>query len=83
MIKVRILTPEWSREFETDAIFLPGELGEFEVLVNHAPIISLLNPGNIRWRTVDEKGVTSEESLSVNGGVVRVNENHLQICVEI
>lgn len=78
MIKVRILTPEWSREFEADAIFLPGELGEFEVLVNHAPIISTLSAGSVKWRLGD-----SAESLQIRGGVVRLKDNVMNVCAEV
>lgn len=78
MIKVDILTPEWSRRLEVDAIFLPGALGEFEVLVNHAPIISTLTAGSIKWRAGGK-----EDSLAVSGGVVRLENNEMQICVEV
>lgn len=78
MIKVRILTPEWSREFEADAIFLPGELGEFEVLVNHAPIISTLTEGEVKWRLGE-----CAESLQIRGGVVRLKDNVMSVCAEV
>lgn len=78
MIKVRILTPEWSREFEADAIFLPGELGEFEVLVNHAPIISTLTAGSIKWRQGEDM-----ESMPITGGVMRLKDNVMSVCAEI
>lgn len=78
MMKVRILTPEWSREFEADAIFLPGELGEFEVLVNHAPIISTLTEGKVKWRMGE-----SSESLQIRGGVVRLKDNVMSVCAEV
>lgn len=78
MINVRILTPEWSREFEADAIFLPGELGEFEVLVNHAPIISTLTEGKVKWRLGE-----SSESLQIRGGVVRLKDNVMSVCAEV
>ena len=78
MIKVRILTPEWSRELCCDAVFLPGEMGEFEVLVNHAPIISTLLKGSVRWRTGEEM-----ESLEIIGGVMRLKDNEMSICAEV
>ncbi|MCQ2186978.1 MAG: hypothetical protein MJY73_01370 [Bacteroidales bacterium] len=78
MIKVRILTPEWSREISCDAVFLPGEMGEFEVLVNHAPIISTLLKGSVRWRTGEEM-----ESLDIIGGVMRLKDNEMSICAEV
>lgn len=77
-IKIDILTPEWSRSVEAEAVFLPGAAGEFEVLVNHAPIISTLDVGKIRWR-----GSEGEESLSVKGGVVRLKNNVMSICAEV
>ena len=77
-IHADILTPEWSRSIEADAIFLPGTLGEFEVLRNHAPIISTLTSGNIKWRSAD-----AEESLAIKGGVMRLKDNDMQICAEV
>lgn len=82
MISVEILSPEWSRHVEAEAVFLPGAEGEFEVLINHAPIISLLTPGKIRWRNIPESGGPSEDSLEIKGGVVRLKENKMQICIE-
>lgn len=78
MIKVDILSPEGSRHLEADAVFLPGVMGEFEVLRNHAPIISVLAAGKVKWR-VGEK----MDSLEIPGGVVRLKDNAMQICVEI
>lgn len=78
MIKIDILTPEWSRSVEADAVFIPGAMGEFEVLKNHAPIISTLVAGSIRWR-LDGK----EESLAVKGGVVHLKNNIMRICAEV
>lgn len=77
MIEVRILTPEWNRMLEVDAIFLPGVLGEFEILPNHTPIISTLAKGRLRWRIGDK-----EETLSAEGGVARLDHNVLDICLE-
>ena len=77
-IHADILTPEWSRSIEADAIFLPGTLGEFEVLRNHAPIISTLTSGNIKRRSAD-----AEESLAIKGGVMRLKDNDMQICAEV
>lgn len=78
-IKAQILTPEWSREIDVEAIFLPGTLGEFEVLVNHAPIISTLTAGAVKWRFADGR----EDRLEIRGGVARLFKNVIQICVEV
>ena len=77
MISVDILSPEQSSHMDVDAIFFPGALGEFEVLNNHAPIISLLVKGRIHWRTGKEEG-----SMDIDGGIVRVKDNNIQVCID-
>lgn len=78
MIKLDILTPEWTRSVEADAVFIPGALGEFEVLKDHAPIISALTEGEIKWR-IGEK----LDKLAVKGGVMRLKNNEMKVCAEI
>lgn len=78
MIKLDILTPEWTRSLEADAVFIPGALGPFEVLKNHAPIISTLVEGEIRWR---KDG--NEDALAVKGGVMHLKNNIMRICAEV
>ena len=75
---VNVYTPESTRSFEASAVFLPGSVAPFEVLPGHAPLISTLEAGELRWR-----GADGEESLSVRGGVVRVEADHIEICVEV
>lgn len=78
MIKVRIISPE--KELfngEAEAVFLPGTLGEFEVLEAHAPIISSLTNGEIRLRRGG-----SEESVHIESGFVRTGRGEMTVCVE-
>ena len=77
MISVDILSPSKSTHLDVDCIFFPGVLGEFEVLRNHAPIISILEEGKIRWRTGGK-----EDSIEVKGGVVMVRHNIIKICLD-
>ena len=45
-----IVSPERTvYDGKADSVVLPGELGEFQVLVNHAPIISSLVAGEVRY----------------------------------
>jgi F-type H+-transporting ATPase subunit epsilon len=77
MISVDILSPKMSRHLDVDCIFFPGVLGEFEVLRNHAPIISLLEAGKIKWRVAGK-----EDSMDVSGGVVMVKDNAIKVCID-
>jgi F-type H+-transporting ATPase subunit epsilon len=77
MISVDILSPKMSRHLDVDSIFFPGVLGPFQVLHNHAPIISLLEEGKIRWRVAGK-----EDSMEVRGGVVMVKDNAIQVCID-
>jgi len=48
-MRLRILTPEKNLfDGEVDRVLLPGEDGGFEVLKDHAPILSSLVPGEVR-----------------------------------
>lgn len=74
-----ILTPGGSilDAAQVDAVFLPGALGEFEVLPHHAPIISSLGSGSIRYRA---GGV--ETGVKITSGFAIVKNDHIEACVE-
>lgn len=78
-MKVKISKPD-SILFEGDAklVQLPGTGGKFEILENHAPIISSLAPGNIRIVTSDN----SELTFDIRGGVIKGQQNDLMILVQ-
>ena len=57
---------------EADAVKLPGTLGQFEVLNNHAPLISSLNAGEVIVKTA--KG---EENFEITGGIVEILNNKI------
>lgn len=56
-------------------VTVPGELGSFQILYNHAPIISNLTIGEIK--IVDENGNTLH--YAVSGGFVMVFKNRITI----
>lgn len=62
---------------EADSVTLPGELGQFTVLRNHAPIISVLVEGKVSYRTSDR----SEKDLSIKGGIADVENNVVSVCI--
>jgi F-type H+-transporting ATPase subunit epsilon len=65
-------------EGEVKKVTLPGTLGSFTVLDNHAPIISSLEKGLIKYENAN--GLVE---VVVNSGFAEVKDNILSICVEI
>lgn len=93
-MKLEIITPE-SNVFsgEAKAVSLPGLDGIFQVLNNHAPVISALKKGSLvveleQPLTEDQKNdfiaIESPEkiSVSINGGVAELNQNKLIVLAE-
>lgn len=62
---------------EVVSVSLPGKMGEFTVLRNHASLISALVPGKIRF--TGSEGNTEE--IAVEGGLVDVDRNVISVCV--
>ncbi len=78
MITVDILTPEKNvLHTEADSVVLPAADGELGVLPHHAPLVSQLQPGEIRLRTGNET-----QHFAVSGGFVEVQNNHVVIMAE-
>ena len=76
---VELITPEEKLfEGEISSIKLPGKTGEFEILNNHAPIVSTLIKGDIR---IINK-VKKTETFSINGGVVEMQNNKIIVLVD-
>lgn len=66
-------------EGEVEVVAVPGTQGRFEILQNHAPIISSLEDGIVTYRTVGGEDVY----LKILGGFVEVQKNVVSLCVEI
>jgi len=63
---------------EVEKITLPGTKALFTILNNHAPMISSLRKGIIRYKTKEK-----EEELPVDGGFIEVSENLITVCLDI
>ena len=71
MLKLKIVSPERVVYDDViDSIVVPGTLGQFEILENHAPIISTLEKGQVRFRTPQ-----GEQTLDITTGFVTVKKN--------
>jgi len=75
MFKVTILNPKRTiYEGEAKSVFLPGDLGEFEILDFHKSIISLLRRGEII--------IDWAKSVAITKGIVRMHGDELVALVE-
>ena len=78
-ISLHIVSPEGTLvEQAVSAVTLPGTLGPFEVLKDHAALISSLDKGDIVYVS-DGK----ESRLSIAEGFVEVRNNQVDVCVEV
>tara|TARA_B100000963_G_scaffold40097_1_gene29804 strand:+ start:7002 stop:7238 length:237 start_codon:yes stop_codon:yes gene_type:complete len=76
---LEIITPE-KQLFtgEVNSIKVPGVIGDFEILNNHAPIISSLREGDIRIISIDNK----VEKFQINGGVIEMKKNKIIVLAD-
>lgn len=78
-ISLVILTPEkMLLEKQVSSVSLPGTKGRFMVLKDHAPLISSLEEGEVRYDS-SEGG----DSLYVRSGFVEVIRNKVTVCAEL
>jgi F-type H+-transporting ATPase subunit epsilon len=80
-MKVEIITPDTTifTGENVGLIQLPGIDGSFEVLNNHAPLISVLKKGKIK---IINKGEKEEQFFEINGGVIEVVNNKVLVLAE-
>lgn len=74
---LEIITPD-KKVFsgEATAVTLPGTEGLFQILNNHAALVSTLGKGNIIVEG------SSKETFTVDGGVVEVLNNKVLVLAE-
>jgi F-type H+-transporting ATPase subunit epsilon len=76
---LEIITPE-KKLYSGDAeiVKLPGTSGYFEIMLNHAPLVSTLIAGKIK--VTDSKGVIAY--FEISGGVVEVVNNNVIVLID-
>ena len=78
-MQLEIITPEHKVfEGQVSSVQLPGVDGKFEILNNHAPIMSTLTKGNVR--VIDTNNNT--ELFEINGGVIEMQNNKIIVLAE-
>jgi len=78
-VKIEIITPD--RKIYTGeirSVRVPGRKGSFQVLKDHAPIISTLDAGPVI--IADDQG--TEVRFEITGGVIEVKRNRIILLAE-
>lgn len=87
---LEIITPEKSLfKGEVNSVSLPGLDGVFQVLNHHAPIISSLKSGELRFEAFNTVEATeflqvsgTAVSVQIKGGVAELNNHKLIVLAE-
>ena len=78
-VHLTIVSPECTLfDGKVDRVTLPGKQGRFEVLPGHAPLISILGMGDIRYVCG-----TDTKTLTITGGFAEVGRKGVSACVEL
>ena len=65
-------------EGEVDSVLVPGTKGPFEILNDHAAIVSTLEKGVVEIGTSQGK-----QQIPISNGFVEVHKNNVSICAEL
>ena len=65
-------------EGKVENILVPGMVGDFFVLANHAPCISSIRPGFLEF----SDGTSDKQKYFVSGGIIEVNNNMVSVLVD-
>ena len=91
-MRLEIVSPE-ATLFSGDvtSVTLPGMMGEFELLNNHAPVISLLKEGNVKINgnitleeNVEQLFKKSDQGfwLAITSGTLEVKDNKVIVLAD-
>ena len=65
-------------EGEVENVLVPGMIGDFLVLSNHAPCISSIRPGFLEFA----EGSSKKQRFFVSGGLIEVIDNAVSVLVD-
>jgi len=78
-IKVDIVSAEGEiHSGEATMVFAPAKMGEVGIAPRHAPLLTALNPGEVRVQTADGK----EESFYITGGMLEVQPHLVTVLAD-
>lgn len=77
-MKLTIITPDkLAYEGDATAVTVPGSAGSFQILQDHAPIVSTLEDGKVIIRSTQGHTV-----FVIKGGVVEAKDNNITVLAE-
>ena len=78
-MKIEIITPD-KKVYEGDikSVRVPGKKGSFQVLKDHAPIISTLEKGPVI--IIDQAG--TEKRFEIDSGIIEVKMNKIILLAD-
>ncbi len=77
--KIEIVTPQKLYfSGEVVSVTAPGEKGQFQILKNHAPLLSSLKTGKVKLALADR----TEQSFSISDGFFEVSSNKAILLTE-
>lgn len=89
---LEIVSPETTLfKGEVDSVSVPGVNGDFEMLNNHAPIVSILKEGFVKISgniSIDKENVSKFEQkdkgfwLAINSGTIEMNDNKIIVLAD-
>ena len=78
-MRIEIVTPDTKIfEGEIKSVRVPGKKGSFQVLKDHAPIVSTLESGQVIIVDMDGK----ETVIRISGGVIEVKANKIILLAD-
>ncbi len=95
---LEIVSPEATLfSSEVDSVVVPGINGEFEMLKDHAPIVSLLKEGTVKIRVHSQSHLEFDElhativphnddnkvlTLDINSGTIEMKDNKVIVLAD-
>ena len=78
-LSLHILSPEGTLvDASVSLVSLPGTLSPFTVFPGHAPLVTSLDKGTVRYVEADK-----EKTLQILGGFAEVRDNSVTVCAEV
>lgn len=80
-LKLTLVTPykKYFEDLEVTDVLVPGYVGELNILPGHAPLITTLNTGILKYR---EKGTSEYKSVVISWGYCEVGPKGIVVLAE-